>query len=58
MITTYETRKNPLSGEQVENQVRWLKNRYRLAFSDLPPDESFNMYDLAAYAKYSKIGQK
>lgn len=58
MITTYETRKNPLSEEQVENQVRWLKNRYRLAFSDLPPDESFGMYDLAAYAKYRKIGQK
>ena len=54
MITTYETRKNPLSEELVENQVRWLKNRYRLAFPDLPPDESFNMYDLAAYAKYSK----
>lgn len=57
MITTYETKKNPLSEELVENQVRWLKNRYRLAFPDLPPDESFNMYDLAAYAKYSKIGR-
>jgi hypothetical protein len=28
-----------------------LKTMYRLAFPDLPPDESFNMYDLAEYAK-------
>ena len=48
MITTYETKQNPLTEEQVDQQIRWLKNRYRLAFSDLPPDESFNMYDLAA----------
>ena len=58
MITTYETKKNPLSEELVEKHVRWLKNRCRMTFLDLPPDESFNMYDLAAYVKYSKIGQK
>ena len=38
MVTTYETKGNPLEA-------------YRLAFPDLPPDESFNMYDLADYAK-------
>lgn len=48
MITTYETKQNPLTEEQVDQQIRWLKNRYRLAFFDLPPDESFNMYELAA----------
>lgn len=48
MITTFETRYHPLTEETFYNQLRWLKNRYRLAFPDLPPDESFNMYDLAA----------
>lgn len=57
MITTYETKKNPLSEELVEQHISWLKYRYRIAFLDLPPDESFNMYDLAAYAKFSRIGQ-
>jgi len=54
MITTYETKESPLIEEQVDHQIRWLKNKYRLAFPDLPPDESFNMYNLAAYAKYQK----
>lgn len=58
MISTYETKKNPLSEELVENHVRWLKNRCRITFLDLPPDDSFNMYDLSAYSKYSRIGQK
>ena len=31
--------------------LQMLKTKYRLAFPDLPPDESFNMYDLADYAK-------
>ena len=55
MITTYETKKHPLSKELVELYIRWLKTRYQRTFPDLPPDESFNMYDLAAYAKYSRI---
>ena len=58
MITTYETKNHPLSEELVALYVRWLKDRYRCTFLDLPPDESFNMYDLAAYAKYSRMGQK
>ena len=40
----------------MEGVLLFLKE-WRLAFPDLPPDESFNMYDLAAYAKYSKIGR-
>ena len=51
MITTYETRQHPLTEELVDWKIRWLKSRYRLAFPDLPPDESINLYDLAAYAK-------
>lgn len=51
MITTYETRKQPLSEELVAHHVHWLKARYRMTFLDLPPDDSFNMYDLTAYAK-------
>ena len=39
MIATYETRQNPLTIEQVDQEIRWLENRYRLAFPDLPPDE-------------------
>ena len=49
MITTYETRQQPLTREQVDQQIRWLKKRYRISFPDLPPDESFTLYDLAAY---------
>ena len=51
MATTYETKDNPLEAAQVDQKVSMLKTKYRLAFPDLPPDESFNMYDLAAYAK-------
>ena len=40
MVTTYETKGNPLEASQVDQK-----------FPDLPPDESFNMYDLADYAK-------
>jgi hypothetical protein len=40
----------------MEGVLLFLKE-WRTAFPDLPPDESFNMYDLAAYAKYSKTGQ-
>ena len=58
MIVTYETKKNPLSEETVEDKVQNLKKRHRQAFLDLPPDESFNMYDLASYAKCSKIWQR
>lgn len=54
MITTYETRSNPLTEEQVDQKVRWLKNRCRLAFPDMPPDESFNMYDLAEYVRIQR----
>lgn len=54
MITTYETRQHPLTEEDVLHKVRWLKNRYRLAFPDLPPDESFNMYDLASTVQEEK----
>ena len=57
MITTYETRQHPLTEEMVDHKIRWLKNRYRLAFPDLPPDGSFNLYDLAAFVKSSRIGQ-
>lgn len=49
MITTYETKQHPLTIDHVDQKIRWLKNRYRLAFPDLPPDNSFNMYDLAAH---------
>ena len=55
MITTYETRQHPLTEDRIEQQIRWLKARYRLAFPDLPPDESFNMYDLATYVKISRM---
>ena len=48
---TYETKANPLEATQVDQKVSMLKTKYRLAFPDLPPDESFNMYDLADYAK-------
>ena len=51
MVTTYETKGNPLEASQVDQKVSMLKTLYRLAFPDLPPDESFNMYDLADYAK-------
>ena len=54
MITTYETRQHPLTEEQVDLRICWLKSRYRLAFPDLPPDESFNLYDLAAIVKYRR----
>ena len=57
MITTYETKQHPLTEEQVDHQIRWLKIRYRIAFPDLPPDESFNMYDLAGYVKRCRAGQ-
>lgn len=57
MITTYETRKNPLTEEQVDQKIRWIKYRYRLAFADLPPDESFNLYDLAAHVKQYRNGR-
>ena len=57
MITTYETKQHPLTEEQVDHQIRWLKIRYRIAFPDLPPDESFNMYDLAGYVKRYRAGQ-
>lgn len=51
MITTYETRKHPMSEEQVTRQIRWLKNRYRINLPDLPPDNSFNMYDLISFVE-------
>lgn len=54
MITTYEAKHNPLTEESVDQKIRWLKNRYRLTFVDLPPDESFDIYDLAAYVKLQK----
>ena len=57
MIATYETRKNPMTEEKVDQQIRWLKNRYRIAFPDLPPDESFNLYNLAADVKYRRSKQ-
>jgi hypothetical protein len=57
MLTTYETKQNPLTEEQVDYVITWLKRRYRLAFPDMPPDNSFNMYDLAAYVK-SQRGQQ
>ena len=57
MITTYETKQHPLTEERVDHQIRWLKSRYRIAFPDLPPDESFNMYDLAGYVKRYRAGQ-
>ena len=57
MITTYETKQHPLTEEQVDHQIRWLKIRYRIAFPDLPPDESFNMYDLAGYVKRYRAAQ-
>ena len=51
MITTYETKQYPMTEEKVDQMIRWLKGRYRIAFPDLPPDESFNLYDLAAIVK-------
>ena len=57
MITTYETKKHPFSEELAANHINWLKHRYRMTFLDLPPDESFNMYDLAAFAQCNKIEQ-
>ena len=54
MLTTYETKQNPLTEEQVDYVITWLKRRYRLAFPDMPPDKSFNMYDLAAYVKIQR----
>ena len=50
-LMTCETRQYPLTEEQVDHQIEWLKSRYRMAFPDLPPDESFNLYDLAAIVK-------
>ena len=55
MVTTYETKANPLEAPQVDQKVSMLKTLYRLAFPDLPPDESFNMYDLADYAKLCEM---
>lgn len=49
MITTYETKKHPLTIDHVNQKIRWLKRLYRLSFPDLPPDNSFNMYDLASH---------
>ena len=57
MITTYETKQHPLTAEQVEQQIYFLKCRYRLAFPDLPSDESFKLYDLAAHVKLSRSDQ-
>ena len=54
MLTTYETKQHPLTEEQVDYVITWLKRRYRLAFPDMPPDKSFNMYDLAAYVKIQR----
>lgn len=51
MIATFETKQFPLTEENVDQKIRWLKNRCRLAFADLPPDESFTMYDLAESVK-------
>lgn len=51
MLTTYETKQNPLTEEHVDYVITWLKRRYRLAFPDMPPDNSINMYDLAAFVK-------
>jgi hypothetical protein len=42
----------------VDQKIRWVKNRYRLTFTDLPPDESFNMYDLAAHVKLQRSEQQ
>ena len=57
MITTYETKGQPLSEEMVDHKISWLKSRYRNRLPDLPPDGSYNMYDLAAYVKCSKAGK-
>lgn len=57
MLTTYETKQHPLTEEQVDHVITWLKRRYRLAFPDMPPDKSFNLYDLAAYAKNQRCQQ-
>ena len=57
MITTYETRQHPLTEEKINHKIQWLKSRYRRAFPDLPPDESFNLYDLAAYVKHIRAAQ-
>ncbi len=54
MITTYETRQFPLTEEQVDHQISWLKRCYRQTFPDLPPDESFSLYDLADIVKYNR----
>ena len=51
LIITSETRPNPLTEEMIVQKVRWLKNRCRLRFPDLPPDDSFNLYDLAAHVR-------
>ena len=56
MITTYETRKHPMTEEQVDQKIRWLKYRYRINFPDLPPDESFNMYDLISFVEGKSSG--
>jgi len=56
MISTYETKYHPLTEDEVDHQIHWLKTRHRLAFPDLPPDESFNMYELAAYAECQNAG--
>ena len=57
MITTYEIKGQPLSEEMVNHKISWLKSRYRSRLPDLPPDGSYNMYDLAAYVKCSKVGK-
>ena len=57
MLTTYETKQNPLTEEQVDHVISWIESRYRLAFPDIPPDKSFNMYDLAAYVKSQRGSQ-
>ncbi len=56
-ITTYETKQNPLSEELVNQKVHWIKTLYRLAFTDLPPDEAFNMYDLATFVNLERSKQ-
>ena len=55
MITTYETKQHPLTKDMIDHKISWLKERYRIAFPDLPPDESFNMYDLAGYVKTCRV---
>ena len=55
MITTYEIKGQPLSEEMVNHKISWLKSLYRSRLPELPPDGSYNMYDLAAYVKCNKV---